>query len=79
MNVLHNWRKDPAAERVPLMRVAAPGNESGLRPPALVAVDVEEGDDVHWVWTYLADGRRVVTGCSFVRRADSAASLNRKH
>lgn len=68
MSELNSWREDAAAEPSPLVRVAAPVNESGLQPPALVAIDVEEGDEVRWVWTYLADGRRVVTGCNIVPR-----------
>jgi hypothetical protein len=56
----------------PLVRVPAPGNETGLLPPALVAVDVDEDDEVHWVWTYLADGRRVVTACTVVPRGSTA-------
>ena len=57
----------------PVLRVLAPGNESGLLPPALVAVDAEEGDEVRWIWTFLADGRRVVTGCKVVSN-DAATS-----
>jgi hypothetical protein len=53
---------ESAAPSPTWMHVAAPGNESGLRPPALVAVEVKEGEEVDWIWTHLADGRRVVTG-----------------
>ena len=71
-------RKMTSTEPSPRMRIAAPGNSSGLRPPALVTVDVDDGDEIRWVWTYLADGSRVVTGCRVVPCMNPAELLHRE-
>ena len=45
---------------------APAGNDPVLRPPALLSVEVNEGDEVEWIWTHYADGRSVVTGYRIV-------------
>ena len=50
------------------IRVQAPATDYYLRPPALVSVVVEEGEDVEWIWTHFADGRSVATGYRIVNK-----------
>lgn len=42
--------------------VCAPRDDRYLNPPTLISVTVRDGEDIQWIWTYLADGRRMVTG-----------------
>jgi hypothetical protein len=51
-----------------LTRVNAPATYFYPRPPALLSVAVEEGEDVKWIWTHFADGRSVVTGYRIVSK-----------
>jgi hypothetical protein len=60
-----------------IVRLSAPGNDAGLRPPALVSVDIDEGEELDWVWTYLADGRRTVTGYRLRPRLPEFARMRR--
>lgn len=82
MNVVNGSATLPPLAAVtqspPCVRVVAPGNESGLRPPALVAVDIEEGEEVDWIWTHLPDGRSVVTGFRIRLRASGISSWREK-
>jgi hypothetical protein len=47
-------------------RLTPPGNDPVLRPPALLSVEIEEGEDVEWEWTHLVGGRSVATGYRIV-------------
>jgi hypothetical protein len=48
-----------------------PAHDSYLRPPALLSVAIDEGEQVVWHWTHLADGHSVVTGYSILRRVNT--------
>ena len=49
------------ANQLPV-RVFAPRSEAGLASSAVVSVTVEDDEEIDWIWSYLTDGRRVVTG-----------------
>jgi hypothetical protein len=51
--------------------VSAPGLDNVLRPPALVSVELDEGEEVEWIWTHYADGRSVVSGYRIVHNLPS--------
>jgi hypothetical protein len=51
--------------------VAPPAHDNYLRPPALLSVALEEGEEIVWQWTHFADGRSVVTGYSIIRRVNT--------
>ena len=58
--------------------VDAPGPvRSAAHPSAqnrIQSVVVAEDEDVHWQWTVLAGGGRIVTGYTIVKRKDSKGS-----
>ncbi len=43
-------------------RVCSPSCDNYLRPPALLSVELDEGEEVEWIWTHDADGRSMLTG-----------------
>ena len=53
-------------------RVMPPAADNYLRPPALLSVEVDEGDDIEWIWTHYADGRSAVTGYRIVPKLPRA-------
>jgi hypothetical protein len=46
----------------------APPSNIALRPPALLSLELEEGEEVEWQWTHFVDGCSVVTGYRIVPR-----------
>jgi hypothetical protein len=70
--------------------VYAPQAERNSLPPAVISVELEEDEDVEWIWTHTADGKSVVTGYIITKRADkpsqrmevsddSNRSMSRRH
>lgn len=47
-------------------QVSPPGSHGEVRPPALLSVELREGEDAQWIWTHYADGRSIVTGYRIV-------------
>ena len=50
--------------------VYAPQAEHNSSPPAIISVELNEDEDVEWIWTHTADGKSVVTGYIITKRAD---------
>jgi hypothetical protein len=50
--------------------VYAPQVERNSSPPAIISVELNEDEDVEWIWTHTADGKSVVTGYIITKRAD---------
>ena len=50
--------------------VYAPQAEHNSSPPAIISVELDEDEDVEWIWTHTADGKSVVTGYIITKRTD---------
>jgi hypothetical protein len=50
--------------------VYAPRLERSTEPPAVISVELDEDEDVEWIWTHTADGKSIVTGYIITKRAD---------
>ena len=50
--------------------VYAPHAERNSSPPAIISVELDEDEDVEWIWTHTADGKSVVTGYIITKRTD---------
>ena len=50
--------------------VYAPQAERNSSPPAIISVELDEDEDVEWIWTHTADGKSVVTGYIITKRTD---------
>lgn len=48
--------------------VYAPQAERNSPPPAVISVELDEDEDVEWIWTHTADGKSVVTGYIITKR-----------
>jgi hypothetical protein len=48
----------------------APQAERNSSPPAIISVELDEDEDVEWIWTHTADGKSVVTGYIITKRTD---------
>jgi hypothetical protein len=51
--------------------VYAPQAERNSTPPAVISVELDEDEDVEWIWTHTADGESVVTGYIITKRTDT--------
>jgi hypothetical protein len=51
--------------------VYAPRAERGTEPPAVISVQLDEDEDVEWIWTHTANGQSVVTGFIITKRTDN--------
>ncbi len=50
--------------------LAPPPIINGTQPPtSLISVDLAEGEDVEWTWTFLPDGGRYVSGYTLLKTA----------
>ena len=58
------------AEKGKKRTVYAPQAERNSSPPAIISVELNEDEDVEWIWTHTADGKSVVTGYIITKRAD---------
>ncbi len=50
--------------------VYAPQAERNSSPPALISLELDEDEEVEWIWTHTADGKSVVTGYIITKRTD---------
>jgi hypothetical protein len=55
--------------------VYAPRPERPTRHPAVVSVELDEDEDVEWVWTHTSDGESVVAGYTIIKRTDKLRRL----
>jgi hypothetical protein len=50
-------------------RFVAPAHgKGGVRPPALLGVDLADHEDIEWIWQHTAEGQSQVTGYRIVPR-----------
>jgi hypothetical protein len=56
-------------------RVHAPTCSFGS--PALISVNIADDEDVEWHYTYLADGRKMVTGYTVVKSTNRGGAATR--
>lgn len=56
-------------------RVIAPASAPLPQPDALLAVTVDDDEDVEWIWTYHADGSRTVSGYHIRLRLQDLESI----
>lgn len=59
----------------------SPRLDAEVRPPALLSVEVSEGEEVEWIWTHDADGHSMVSGYRVVPKwpRDLLRSEDRRH
>jgi hypothetical protein len=50
--------------------VYAPQAERDTKAPAVISVELDEDEDVEWIWTHTADRKSVVTGYIITKRSD---------
>jgi len=50
--------------------VYAPQPKDDSKPPAVISVELDEDEDVEWIWTHTSDGESFVTGYTIVERVD---------
>jgi hypothetical protein len=43
-------------------------------PPAVLTVELEEDEEVHWHWTHFVDGHSIVTGYTIIKSAPRPAA-----
>jgi len=48
----------------------APQPECRSTPPAVISVELDEDEDIEWIWTHTSDGKSVVTGYTITKRTD---------
>ena len=54
-------------------KIFAPVSDGIMVPGAVISIEVEEDQDVEWIWTHYSDGRNAVTGFRLVLRKPNAA------
>jgi hypothetical protein len=50
--------------------VEPPASDGYVRPPALLAVDIADDEEIEWIWTHYIDGRSVVGGYRIMPKRD---------
>ena len=49
--------------------VYAPQPKDNPKPPSVISVELEENENVEWIWTHTSDGESVVTGYTIIKKA----------
>lgn len=49
--------------------VYAPQPKDNAEPPTVISVELDEGEEVEWIWTHTSDGESFVTGYTVIKNA----------
>jgi len=50
--------------------VYAPQPKDDSEPPAVISVELDEVEDLEWIWTHTLDGESVVTGYTIIKKGE---------
>jgi len=50
--------------------VYAPQPKDNSEHPGVISVELDEDEDVEWIWTHTSDGESVVTGYTIIKKAE---------
>ncbi|MGR5150042.1 hypothetical protein ACQKP8_26285 [Photobacterium alginatilyticum] len=51
--------------------VFVPNNSDANVPGSILSVELDEGEEVEWLWTHLENGKSAVTGYTIIKKDDS--------